>query len=192
MVKYPNAASGLKKVFLAKMIGIIGAVLAIMPFVGGYFSLVCSIAACIFNVMGILEASKDHDGYRTALSFTVAGLVISVINTFVDLAVLQSILGLAESVCEVAVLYYICRSTSYLLRNMSNFALAGKGDHVWDINKICLIIIAVCFVLAFVPILNILAALTSVVVLVVTVYAGIVYLVFLYQSGQYLSLNTNF
>jgi len=45
---------------------------------------------------------------------------------------------------------------------------------------------------AFIPILNILAAFTTLVVLVVTIYASVVYLIYLYQSGQYLSLNTNF
>lgn len=31
MVKYPNAASGIKKVFLAKIIGVIGVPLAFIP-----------------------------------------------------------------------------------------------------------------------------------------------------------------
>ena len=34
MVKYPNAASGIKKVFLAKLIGVIGVPLAFIPGIG--------------------------------------------------------------------------------------------------------------------------------------------------------------
>ena len=34
MVKYPNAASGIKKVFLAKIIGVIGVPLAFIPGIG--------------------------------------------------------------------------------------------------------------------------------------------------------------
>lgn len=124
MVKYPNAASGIKKVFLAKIIGVIGVPLAFIPGIGALLLMTCTVAATIFNVWGILEASKDHNGYQTALVFTVADLIFTVV--------------------------------------------------------------------AFIPILNILAAFTTLVVLVVTIYASVVYLIYLYQSGQYLSLNTNF
>lgn len=89
-------------------------------------------------------------------------------------------------------LYYICKSTGDLLRDVKNYGLANKGDHVWNVNKTCLIVMAVCLVVAFIPILNILAAITSLIVAVVTIYASVVYLIYLYQSGQYLSLNTNF
>ena len=50
MVKYPNAASGIKKVFLAKLVGVIGSVLAFIPFIGAFPALVCAIAATILHV----------------------------------------------------------------------------------------------------------------------------------------------
>lgn len=192
MVKYPNAASGIKKVFFAKIIGVIGFVLAFIPFFGAFLTLACTIAATIFNVWGILEASKDHDGYQTALVFTIADLIFALVNTFIDNAAVSNVISFAGNVMNIAVLYYICKSTGDLLRDMKNYGLANKGDHVWNINKTCLIITAVCLVVAFIPLLNILAALTSLVVLGVTIYASVVYLIYLYQSGQYLSLNTNF
>ncbi len=187
MVKYPNAASGIKKMFLSRMVGIIGVVLAFIPFIGPFFTLVCAIAATIFNVWGILEASKDHNGYQTALVFTVADLIFTVVRTFISDGAVSSVLAFAGDVMELAVLYYICKTTGELLRDLKNYGLADKGDRVWNINKTCLIIMAL-----FIPILNILAAITSLIVAVVTIYAAVVYLIYLYQSGQYLSLNTNF
>lgn len=192
MVKYPNAASGIKKMFLSRMVGIIGVVLAFIPAVGPLLTLTCAIAATIFNVWGILEASKDHNGYQTALVFTVADLIFTVVRTFISKGAVSSVLAFAGDVMEIAVLYYICKTTGELLRDLKNYGLADKGDRVWNINKTCLIIMAVCLVVAFIPILNILAALTSLIVAVVTIYAAVVYLIYLYQSGQYLSLNTNF
>ncbi|WP_302211253.1 hypothetical protein [uncultured Ruminococcus sp.] len=192
MVKYPNAASGIKKMFLSRMVGIIGVVLAFIPSIGPFFTLVCAIAATIFNVWGILEASKDHNGYQTALVFTVADLIFTVVRTFISDGAVSSVLAFAGDVMELAVLYYICKTTGELLRDLKNYGLADKGDRVWNINKTCLIIMALCLVVAFIPILNILAAITSLVVAVVTIYAAVVYLIYLYQSGQYLSLNTNF
>lgn len=192
MVKYPNAASGIKKMFLSRMVGIIGVVLAFIPSIGPFFTLVCAIAATIFNVWGILEASKDHNGYQTALVFTVAELIFTVVRTFISDGAVSSVLAFAGDVMEIAVLYYICKTTGELLRDLKNYGLADKGDRVWNINKTCLIIMALCLVVAFIPILNILAAITSLIVAVVTIYAAVVYLIYLYQSGQYLSLNTNF
>ncbi|WP_294450780.1 hypothetical protein [uncultured Ruminococcus sp.] len=192
MVKYPNAASGIKKMFLSRMVGIIGVVLAFIPFIGPFFTLVCAIAATIFNVWGILEASKDHNGYQTALVFTVADLIFTVVRTFISDGAVSSVLAFAGDVMEIAVLYYICKTTGELLSDLKNYGLADKGDRVWNINKTCLIIMALCLVVAFIPILNILAAITSLIVAVVTIYAAVVYLIYLYQSGQYLSLNTNF
>ena len=192
MVKYPNAASGIKKMFLSRMVGIIGVVLAFIPAVGPLLTLTCAIAATIFNVWGILEASKDHNGYQTALVFTVADLIFTVVRTFISKGAVSSVLAFAGDVMEIAVLYYICKTTGELLRDLKNYGLADKGDRVWNINKTCLIIMAVCLVVAFIPILNILAAFTSLIVAVVTIYAAVVYLIYLYQSGQYLSLNTNF
>ena len=192
MVKYPNAASGIKKMFLSRMVGIIGVVLAFIPSIGPFFTLVCAIAATIFNVWGILEASKDHNGYQTALVFTVADLIFTVVRTFISDGAISSVLAFAGDVMEIAVLYYICKTTGELLSDLKNYGLADKGDRVWNINKTCLIIMALCLVVAFIPILNILAAITSLIVAVVTIYAAVVYLIYLYQSGQYLSLNTNF
>ena len=196
MVKYPNAASGIKKVFLAKIIGVIGVPLAFIPGIGALLLMTCTVAATIFNVWGILEASKDHNGYQTALVFTVADLIFSIVDTFIDNNAISSVLSFAGNVMNIAVLYYICKSTGDLLRDVKNYGLANKGDHVWDhvwnVNKTCLIVMAVCLVVAFIPILNILAAITSLIVAVVTIYASVVYLIYLYQSGQYLSLNTNF
>ena len=148
----------------------------------------CTVAATIFNVWGILEASKDHNGYQTALVFTVADLIFSIVDTFIDNTAISNVLSFAGNVMNIAVLYYICKSTGELLRDVKNYGLANKGD----LNKTCLIVMAVCLVVAFIPILNILAAITSLIVAVVTIYASVVYLIYLYQSGQYLSLNTNF
>ena len=121
-----------------------------------------------------------------------ADLIFTVVRTFISDGAVSSVLAFAGDVMELAVLYYICKTTGELLRDLKNYGLADKGDRVWNINKTCLIIMALCLVVAFIPILNILAAITSLIVAVVTIYAAVVYLIYLYQSGQYLSLNTNF
>ena len=58
MVKYPNAASGIKKVFLAKIIGVIGVPLAFIPGIGALLLMTCTVAATIFNVWEFLKLQK--------------------------------------------------------------------------------------------------------------------------------------
>lgn len=58
MVKYPNAASGIKKVFLAKIIGVIGVPLAFIPGIGELLLMTCTVAATIFNVWEYLKLQK--------------------------------------------------------------------------------------------------------------------------------------
>lgn len=105
MVKYPNAASGIKKVFLAKIIGVIGVPLAFIPGIGALLLMTCTVAATIFNVWGILEASKDHNGYQTALVFTVADLIFSIVDTFIDNNAISSVLSFAGNEHSGALLY---------------------------------------------------------------------------------------
>ena len=49
MVKYPNAASGIKKVFLAKIIGVIGVPLAFIPGIGALLLMTCTV---LFSTYG--------------------------------------------------------------------------------------------------------------------------------------------
>lgn len=51
MVKYPNAASGIKKVFLAKIIGVIGVPLAFIPGIGALLLMTCTVPQ-LFSMYG--------------------------------------------------------------------------------------------------------------------------------------------
>lgn len=58
MVKYPNAASGIKKVFLAKIIGVIGVPLAFIPGIGALLLMTCTVAATILMYGEYLKLQK--------------------------------------------------------------------------------------------------------------------------------------
>jgi len=58
MVKYPNAASGIKKVFLAKIIGVIGVPLAFIPGIGALLLMTCTVAATISTYGEYLKLQK--------------------------------------------------------------------------------------------------------------------------------------
>ena len=68
-----------------------------------------------------------------------ADLIFSIVDTFIDNTAISNVLSFAGNVMNIAVLYYICKSTGELLRDVKNYGLANKGDHVWNVNKTCLI-----------------------------------------------------
>ena len=179
MNQYPNAASGLKKIFMGQILAIVSVVLMVIPILN-IVGIILLIACCVLDLIGINEAAKDSDGYGKALSFTIANIVISIIEIFLDSeSVLYQLLEIASSVCSLAILYYICTTTADLLRRKGAYQIADEGDRVWNINKICLIISVVCSALAIVPIINIIAVLALLAVALVSIYASIIYIIFL-------------
>jgi hypothetical protein len=59
MVKYPNAASGIKKVFLAKIIGVIGVPLAFIPGIGTLLLMTCTVAALLSINVSTIEKIRS-------------------------------------------------------------------------------------------------------------------------------------
>lgn len=184
MVQYPNAASGLKKIFLAQIIAIVGAILCIIP-VTNIVGLILALVSTVFYFLGIMEAAKDSEGYGSALTFTIVEFVLGLMSLFLrSVPILGKLIDLAGDVCSIVVLYYICKTTSGLLRNINCNHFAADGDRVWNINKTCLIITAICTVLAIIPLINLIAALILIVIVIVQIYSGIIYIIFLKNSYQ--------
>ncbi len=181
MGTYSHAANGLKKVFMAQIISIIAAVLAIIPGLG-IISLIGAILCLILSVIGLNEASMDHSGFRTALILSVVNIIISLFTS--GDGWLSAIMSIVSSILSLASLYYVCHTASYLLRNLGETAIAANGDTVWNINLICTVAAVICSILAVVPLINILASLASVIIVIVSLIAGIMYMVFLNNCAK--------
>lgn len=190
MFQYPNAASGLKKIFTSQILAIVGAVMMILPPIN-IIDLIIALVAVVLDFIGVLEASKDDDGYRKALSYTIAQFIASLILIFLPNGnVVYRLVELAGSVFGLMVLYHICHTTSKLLRLQHANDIASQGDRVWNINIKCLIITAVCTFLCFIPFINIIAVPVLLVTAIVNIYACILYIIFIYNS--YRRLETPF
>lgn len=188
MFQFPNAASGLKKIFIGQMLAIAGTLLMFVPLINivGLFAVLASV---IMNFIGIMDAAKDDAGYRKALSYTIIQFLLSLLQFFlVENSIVYRLVDLADSIFGLMVLYHICHTTAKLLRFQHANDIAAEGRRVWDINIKCIAAAVLCTLICFIPLVNIIAALALIVIAIVTIYAAVLYIIFIYHSYRRLEV----
>lgn len=184
METYQNAGPGLRKMFIAEVGAIVCTVLMFIPIV----NLLAAIGALVFmiiSLVGLNAAGKDIEGCKTAFIFTIVNLVINVLSSFLkNVAVIGTILSIAQSIISLLVIYYVCTSVSDVMNKTGHADVAQQGNTVWKINLVCYIVEIAITILALIPVLGVLAVITSAVVGIVSLVAGILYMIFLNKSAQ--------
>ena len=181
MAELREAGRGLHLVFLGQIVSIIAVILILIPIVGT----VAALAGFVIGLYGLYVASRAMDGYNTALYCMVGGIVINVISVFVS----SGIIGIISSLLNLAIIYCVCTVTAGILDGLGGAEAhdtARRGLMVWKINLGCTIVEVICSVLAFIPLVNILAFLVSMLTSLVALVGGILYLMFLYKSSNVL------
>lgn len=184
MNQYQNAGKGLKKMFIAQVGAIVCTVLAVIPLV----NLIGGIGALVFAVLslvGLYGAGQEIAGCKTAFILTVVSIVLSIVAMFFAAnPVMTALFSIADSVLSFLVVYYVCNSVAEVMSQVGANDVAAKGVTVWKVNLGCYIATIVISILAFIPVLNVIAVFAGVVVLVVSVVAAILYMIFLNRSYQ--------
>lgn len=178
-MNYPNAANGLKLVFYAEILAVIGGILMILPTVGSVFLLVSGLLALV----GLNRAGADEEGYRTAFMLSIVSVVVSAVSMFTRAdSFMGSLVSIVSGIVSLIIIYFVCTTTSKLLRTVGREALYQRGHTVWTINLACTVLGVVLSMLMFIPILNVLAAFAGVIVGIVKLVGYVLYLMFLYGS----------
>jgi hypothetical protein len=180
---YPNAAQGLKLLFIGEIVAIVGAILSLVPVLGPILIVVSE----VLMLLGLYKASTDDEGYRTAFIISVANLIVGVINIFVS-GVFSSILTIGSTILGLMVVYYVITTTGNLGHSLGNEELASKGKTVWILYLICAIASVVITLISLIPLLGTLVGgVLAVIVAIVQIVAYILYLIFLYKSSTALA-----
>ena len=165
-MKFPNAAKGVKRIFTAEILGLISTILLIIGFVllipalvakngaegmegaaigatvaMGVFVLIAgvlSIIAFIMNIIGISNASKDEENFKSALLFLILGLVAKAasitIGRFVkDAAVATGMLDSASSLLNIFVTIFVISGIVKLADRLNRGDISAKGTNVLKI-----------------------------------------------------------
>lgn len=190
-MNYPSAAGGLKMMFLAQILTIVGAVVTVVGAMlamvtAGILSIVMLLgsllvlAAGILDIVGLYKAGADDQGYRGALIFALIAVVVGVIMGWVDQSgILYALLSIVDSILTFLVVNAVCQTTGNLLHSMGKDDLAEKGNTVSKLYFICTVITVVCTLVGAIPVINILAGLASIVGGVITIVGYVLYLIFL-------------
>lgn len=181
-MRYPNAASGLRLMFLGQILMIVGVLLAWVPLVGALLI----IAAPVAELVGVYKAGDDDENYRGALVFVALVLMVNFISGFKGEGFLGSILDMASEVLSLLVVFSVCNTTSNLLHSIGQEELSQRGGTVIKIYTACTAISIVCQVLSIIPIINIAAALVAGISGLVMVVGYVMYLLFLNGSSKVL------
>ena len=166
-MKYPNAAKGVKRIFTAEILGLISSILLVVGFIlmipavlvaknvaegmegaaigatvaMGVFVLIAgvlSIIAFIMNIIGISNASKDEENFKSALLFLILGLVAKAasitIGRFVkDAAVATGMLDSASSLLNIFVTIFVISGIVKLADRLNRGDISAKGTNVLKI-----------------------------------------------------------
>lgn len=190
-MNYPSAAGGLKMMFLAQILTIVGAVVTVVGAMlamvtAGILSIVMLLgsllvlAAGILDIVGLYKAGADDQGYRGALIFALIAVVVGIIMGWMDQSgILYALLSIVDSILTFLVVNAVCQTTSNLLHSMGKDDLAEKGNTVSKLYFICTVITVVCTLVGAIPVINILAGLASIVGGVITLVGYVLYLIFL-------------
>ena len=182
MYGYENAASGLKKMFTAQVGGIICVVLMMIPFIG-VISLIGVFVFGIMSLIGLNSAGKDIEGCKTAFTLTIVQMVVSVIGNLAGTGVFATVFSVVNDILALLIVRAVCLSVAEVMESLNRQDVADTGRSVWKINLGCYVVDIVLTILAVIPVLGtVLAVAGSVITVILSLVAGIMYIMFLSKS----------
>ena len=169
-MKYENARRGLGKIFAGEVVSIIASVIGIIATVimvvrgtalqtdgaainttdiVSVLSLISAVVlaaiAFILNLIGVIGASKDDEGFKNALIMLVIGIVASMVSTFLATKHpnISGYLSSLSEICQLFVFYYV-------ICGCLNIAEAKRNDSLAASCRRARIIILVIWVISLV------------------------------------------
>lgn len=211
-MKFSNAYRGIKKIYVAEILGIIAAVVSAIAGVFAAMTVgtasvglplstlavgsltvilgagagVLTIIAFFINIVGVNSAAKDEEKFQTALYCIIIGLVASVIGTlFFYSSVVGSITDLIQEITKLGATVFIISGIMTLADRLNNGAVSAMGTRILKMifAVYCLILIADVIIL-FAPVL---AGTLTIVASVLNIVQYIMYLIYLSRAKQMLS-----
>ena len=199
-MRFPNALEGVKKIYKAEIIGLIGALIgfvaAILALagasagegglglvaVGGILIIamaVLLVISFIMNLVGLNKAKPDEENFKNALYMVFAGIVLSIVVGATQEGTLIHTLGESLSnICNLLVNYLVATALLNLANRLGDAAVAQKAKSVRTLLTIVWVIALVLNVMGDVLTskAGIIAVVLALIASVVEIIAYIVYL----------------
>ena len=205
-MRFPNAYSGVKKLFTAEILELIAAVLLVIMLIavgagstgeisadastaavgvaGGLaiIAAILAIVAVVLNLVGLNQASHDEQkSFRTAFFFALIELVASALSNF--LGDKTDIFDLVVKICTIGVFVYTVGGISNLAKQYGNNKMVSLGNKILILE---VILVALTAILEHLPkgnAANTAAAISS----ILTIVVYVIYLVYLSKAKKMLA-----
>ena len=195
-MKFTNAYQGVKKIFAAEILALIasvcGTIALALPVVAlvaaanqsgggtaaslgglvvvGIATVVLSIIAFIFKLIGVNKASKDEPAFKIAFYMILAGIVVSVLTgIFSSNSTVSSIMSALGEIVNLAVTVYIIQGIKNLAQRLGDDKMVKSGDTLFKY----IIAIYILVIIAQIVIMILQNGAAVVVALVIIVISGI-------------------
>ena len=215
-MRFPNAAKGVSRIFLAEILaliasvvmfiatfmgiltfaanetgaanGVIGAGIGMLGFLtaAGFLGII----SFILNIVGIVNASKDEESFRSALMCTVVGIIVSVIGSIFSANVfVYDICGIISRLMSLIVTVLVILGIIRLADRLHNAAVSANGRmQLKLIVAIYCVSIIASIVVAFLggQAASTVAGIVAIVSAVLSIVQYILYLIFLSKAKKML------
>lgn len=152
---YPNAEKGIRKIFVAEILGLCGAIALTITVVLGLLvevddilaipAILCGVAAVvlmllshIFNIVGITRASKDEYTFRYALYAVIFGIFFSLLSGFLNDVFdgneyAQRLISLIPDLVNLITMVFIVMGIRNMATALNDPVMESKGRNILTI-----------------------------------------------------------
>ena len=150
-MNFPNAANGVKKIFTSQILEIVSAVAI---FIGALMALIMLVSASnanegatigfgagtlvfglggmvasILYIVGIVKAGRDDHNFKTALTFVIFGIGVSIVGSFFQSTntTVYGICTTIEKITDLCATCYVIQGIISLAEQLGNSVVANKG-----------------------------------------------------------------
>ena len=198
-MQFPNAAKGVSRIhtavilaLIAEIAVIIGAIVALigagagsggLAIGGGIFviaSPILLIISFILNIVGVNNASKDEDAFKSAMIAIIVGIIASVLaSIFSGKEVINMICTAVSKICELLVTWYCVTGIGNLAVKLGDSAVKEKADNIIKIIMATYIISIICTIIAAIFTGKFMTNLASVLSIIAAVFSIATYIMYL-------------
>ena len=176
-MSFPNAAKGIKRIYTAEILKLIGYICLILAAIVGVVALaapgdeasgavetlslggfigaivlvvafaILMITAFIMNLIGYINARNDNENFKTALVFLIVGIVFTGISVFVINNGLSSILYSLSTLSETLSTIFVIAGVMQIARQLGREDISKKGTTVL---KLIITTEVISFILSFI------------------------------------------
>ncbi len=173
------AGKGLRFMFLGSVIAALGWIQLLAPTVRG----IAAIVGALLVLYGLYQAMPAHSCYKLAMLMELASVAVGVLRMIFKSGLLGDVVSIAGTVVALLSTVFVCTATGGLLETKGDGALAEQAKLIVLLFGVCAAVSVVCILVSWIPLLNILAAITGAVTSVVMLAANVLKVIFYFKAS---------